>query len=177
MKSRYYLPVLAAIILGLAGLGYAQQAGFSYEAGNGWSSTAQPPVSPDNNARDNFGYELGNVPAATDFSRPVIHRHFGKTGKLEIETPLKIGEVTLKPGKYLVRHVDNGEEHYVEFSQIITLQYPPEAVSPYQREVVAQANCTREPLNSVVARTELEPGAPGAMARLEIRGEKAVHLF
>jgi hypothetical protein len=53
----------------------------------------------------------------------------------------------------------------------------PEGLSPYQEQVVARVNCTREPLNTTVARTELQPRTAGTTARLEIRGEKVVHLF
>ncbi|MBZ5510290.1 MAG: hypothetical protein LAN70_03895 [Acidobacteriia bacterium] len=152
MKTNYYLAALATIILAMAGLAYAQQEYYD-DSGVHYLETAQVT------------------------STPVIHEHAGKTGKLKIATPANLGGVTLKPGEYLVRHIDAGKEHFVEFSQMVDSNFVPEGMSPYQEQVIARVNCTREPLNTVVARTELTPKTNGTMASLEIRGEKVGHRF
>ena len=152
MKTNYYLAALATIMLAMAGLAYAQQQYYD-DSGVHYLETAQVT------------------------STPVIHEHAGKTGKLKIATPANLGGVTLKPGEYLVRHIDAGTGHFVEFSQMVESEVVPEGMSPYQEQVIARVNCTREPLDTEVARTELLPKIDGTTARLEIRGEKAEHLF
>ncbi len=151
MKQNYFLSATAAIVLGLTGFAYAQQ---SY-----------------------FNPEIGNVPPPEALAAPATHRQAGTTGKLGIAAPTKLGEATLKAGEYFVRHVDTAEDHFVEFSQVVENDYAPEGQSVYERKVIARVNCTLEPLNAVVARTELQPKTGGTTARLEIRSEKAEHLF
>jgi hypothetical protein len=177
MKTDHYLAALATIILALTGFAYAQQGSFNAEEGNGKWAAEQPPVSPAYTQYAYFNPEIGNVPPPVPFTAPAIHRHAGTSAKLEIADSTKLAEVTLKAGEYFVQHVDTGKEHFVEFSQVVENDYVLEGASVYERQVVARANCTLEPLNSVVARTELLPKANGMMARLEIRGEKAAHLF
>lgn len=176
MKTNYYVAALAVIILGLAGFAYAQQGYFNAEEGNGkWG--AQPPVSPAYTQYEYFNPEIGNVPPAAAFSAPALHQHDGTAGKLKVEAPIKLGEANLKPGEYIVRHVDTGKEHFVEFAQVVENDFAPEGTSVYELKTVAKANCTMEALNSTVARTELLPKTAGTTARLEIRGEKVEHLF
>ena len=175
MKHNYFLATMAAIVLGLTGLAYAQQGNFNAEIGNGkWG--AQPPVSPAYTQYEYFNSEIGNVPPPEALAAPATHRHAGTSAKLEIADPTKLAEVTLKAGEYFVQHVDTGKEHFVEFSQVVENDYAPEGQSVYEPTVVARVNCTLEPLNSIVARTELLP-KNGMTARLEIHGEKAAHLF
>ena len=176
MKTNNYLAVLATIILAVTGFAYAQQGYFNAEEGNGkWG--AQPPVSPAYTQYEYFNPEIGNVPPPAPLTAPAIHRHAGTSAKLEIADPTKLAGVTLKAGEYFVQHVDTGKEHFVEFSQVVENDYAPEGTSVYGREVVARVNCTLEPVNTVVARTELLPKTAGTTARLEIRGEKVEHLF
>jgi len=167
---------MAAVVLGMTGFASARQNYFNSEIGNGKWAAVQPAVSPANTQHEYFNPEIGNVPPPEAFAAPAIHRHAGTTAKLEIADPSKLAEVTLKAGEYFVQHVDTGKEHFVEFSQVVENDYAPEGTSVYERQVVARANCTLEPLNSIVARTELLP-KDGMTARLEIRGEKAEHLF
>jgi hypothetical protein len=176
MKHNYFLATMAAIVLGLTGLAYAQQGNFNAEEGNGkWG--AQPPVSPASTQYEYFNPEIGNVPRPETFTAPAMHRHAGTSGKLEISGTTKLSEVTLKAGEYFVQHVDTGKEHFVEFSQVVENDYASEGQSVYESRVVARVNCTLEPMNAAVARTELLPKIDGTTARLEIRGEKAGHLF
>lgn len=109
--------------------------------------------------------------------KPAMHEHAGKTGKLKLRAAVKLGDVVLQPGDYEVRHINSAKGHFVEFAQVVENDYVPEGLSVYERQVVARVNCTLEPLNAVVAQTELLPKTDGTMARLEIRGEKVMHMF
>src|SRR5450759_4488659 len=107
MKPNYFLATMAAIILGLTGFAYGQQGNFNAEKGNGrWG--AKPLVSPAYTQYAYLNAEVGNVPPPAAFTAPAINRYAGTTGKLEIAGPTNLGEVTLKPGEYLVRHIDTG---------------------------------------------------------------------
>lgn len=172
-----YLFILMAAILGISGVASAQQNYFNPEIGNGRWAALQSPVSPAYTQQQYFNSETGNVPPPEAFMAAAIHRHAGATGKLEIANPTKLADASLKAGEYFVQHVDTGKEHFVEFSQVVENDYAPEGTSVYERQVVARVNCTLEPVNAVVARTELLPKTAGTTARLEIRGEQAVHLF
>ena len=152
MKTNSYLAALATIILAISGFAYAQQEYYD-DSGVHYLETAQVT------------------------STPAMHEHAGKTGKLKLRTAMKLGDVVLQPGNYEVRHIDTGKEHFVEFSQMVESDFVPEGISPYQEQVVARVNCTRDPLNTIMARTELLPKTDRTTARLEIRGEKAIHLF
>jgi hypothetical protein len=152
MKHKYFLALMAAIVLGITGFAYAQQEYY-----------------------DDSGVHYLQPAQVT--STPAMHEHAGKTGKLKLRAAMELGDVLLQPGNYEVRHIDTGKEHFVEFSQIVNTKYTVEGMSPYESQVVARVNCTREPLDSTVARTELLPETDGTTARLEIRGEKVEHLF
>lgn len=178
MKHNYFLAVMAAMVLGITGLAYAQQGYFNPEEGNGkWG--AEPPVSPAYTGYEYFNAEIGNS-APLNVPRDsvlAVHEHAGKSDTLKIAGATDLGGVVLQPGKYDVRHIDSGKEHFVEFAQTIRNDYAPEGMTVYEQKVVARVNCTREPLDSTVARTELLPKTDGTTAHLEIRGEKVVHLF
>ncbi len=175
MKRNSYLAILAAMVLALAGFAFAQDGYFNPEIGNGKWSAAQVPVSPAYAQSEYFNPEIGNSPQAP--SAVTVQRHAGQPGNLDITTATNLNGVTLKPGEYTVRHVDNGKEHFVEFSIMAENDFAPEGMTPYQPKVVARVNCTRKPLNAVSQRTELLPKTAGTTARLEIRGEKVMHLF
>jgi hypothetical protein len=177
MNSRHSLYAIAAMILGIASFASAQSQYFNPEVGNGKWSAVQPAASLSYTGYQYFNPEIGNVPQAQPFSAPASHSHEVASGKLEIATPTKVGAVSLNAGNYLVRHIDTGKQHFVEFSQVVENDFVSEGISPYESHVVGRVNCTREALKVAVARTELLPRTDGTRARLEIRGEKAVHLF
>ncbi|MBZ5569112.1 MAG: hypothetical protein LAN64_14835 [Acidobacteriia bacterium] len=182
MKNRYYLPVLAVLILALAGLSFAQDEWYDDSGYHSSNSVSVEPVADTNSVFDSDVYYtdsgIQRLPAPFKFdSTPAFHQHAGKTGNVKLRAAIRLGGSVLQPGVYEVRHMDTSTGHYVEFSRIVENDSVPEGMSPYQEQVVARVNCTREPLNTVVARTELLPQSASTMAQLEIRGEKAVHLF
>ncbi len=186
MKPRYYLPVLAVLLLALAGLGFAQDdyyddSGYHQLPTFKWESPEIQPQADTNAVRDPGVYYndsgIQHVPTFKWESTPAFYEHAGKTGNLKLGAAVKLGGTLLQPGDYEVRHVNTPKGHYVEFSQMVDNDIVLDGMSPYKEQVVARVNCIREPLNTVVARTELEPDTAGTLARLEIRGEKVVHLF
>jgi hypothetical protein len=180
MKTRYFIPVLAALILAIAGLAFAQDEWFDdggYHQAVNWSSIK--PVPDTNSVREpDVIYDDSGMHRLPEFQFASIPSYdAGRMGDLKLKSAVKLGGVVLQPGDYQVRHVNNGKTHYVEFSQIVETGIEQEGMSPYQEQVVARVKCMREPQSTLVARTELRPKTAGTTARLEIRGEKAVHLF
>lgn len=179
MKRTYVLAVIAAIVLGLTGLAYAQQGYFNAEEGNGKWSAVEPPVSPADAHYEYFNAEIANsaplsVPPVAVMA---VHEHAGKSDTLKIAETANLGGVALQPGKYDVRHIDSGKEHFVEFAQTVENDYAPEGVSVYEQQIVATVPSRDVPLNSSVRRTELLSGSNGRITGLKIRGENVEHVF
>ena len=147
---KHHVAILAAIVFAIAGFASAQQAYFNPEIGNGKWSAAQPPVSPAYTQAGYFNPEIGNVPP--DQAIAMTREHDGRTGKLDIIKGVKLGETVLKPGAYMVRHVDT-------------------------RASRTSWNFRKWWRTTTVAETRLSPKSAGTTAQLGIRGEKAVHLF
>jgi hypothetical protein len=123
-----------------------------------------------------------NVPSEkmSQQDHAIMQLHTGKTGNLTIPEPTIIGNVTLQPGEYEVKHVNDRTGHYVEFARMTKA----EARSPYyynltyNREIVARLNCSLEPLHAKVKQTALLASAEkGQPTGLEIRGENVKHVF
>ncbi len=169
---------IASILLGMASFASAQQSTFNPELGNGRWSAVQPAISPAYTQGTYFNAEIGNAPAIMPHgSASATNAGAGPTGKLDLASSVRLGKILLTAGNYRVRHINSMPAHFVEFSRIVENDYAPEGQSVYQRQVVARVDCTMQPSSSVFAHTVLEPKNDGATARLEIAGEKAVHLF
>lgn len=101
----------------------------------------------------------------------------GKTIHLTLKAPAQVGSVTLPAGDYQVTHRYAPTGHYMEFARESWSNLGYEG-SPtyYDREVVANVDCTMQPASGKIAKTTL--GKEGTrIASLEIKGENVVHNF
>jgi hypothetical protein len=99
-----------------------------------------------------------------------------KTGSLKIMAPTVIGEFSLQPGEYEVKHFDSVRGHYVE-SALVTRQRV-SRYAQYKRRIVARVERELQPLKSKVRRTSLlVTAADNKVIGLQIRGENAQHAF
>lgn len=128
MVRKGYIAMIAAMILGLASLGIAQQ-------------------------------------------------KVGKTAHLTLKAPAQVGTVTLPAGDYEVTQRTSPTGHYMEFARVTEENLNYEG-SPtyYEREVVANVDCTMQTLESKVSKSTIEKDG-SRIARLEIKGEKVSHNF
>jgi hypothetical protein len=172
---KHHIAIVAAIMFAFAGFAAAQQTYFNPEIGNGKWAASQPAVSPAYAQTGLFNPEIGNV--SPDQPVAGTHEQDGRTGKLDINKAVQLGGTVLKPGEYMVRHVNTGKTHFVEFSKQVENDNAPEGTSVYENKVVARVHCTMQPVNTPVAETGLSPKSAGTTAQLAIRGEKTVHLF
>ena len=101
----------------------------------------------------------------------------GKTGYLTLTAPAQVGGVVLPGGNYEVKHRFSPTGHFTEFARITEWNLGYEGSPIYrEREVVANVDCTMEPLTAKVGKTAIEQSG-SRIARLEIKGEKVAHNF
>jgi hypothetical protein len=92
----------------------------------------------------------------------------GKKGEVTFSKETKVGDLTLKPGRYVVQHRVQGEEHFVHF------------VSQSGSAHGGEVKCNLEPLKNKASQTAVTTEAEGAMqriVRIEIAGENVAHVF
>ena len=98
------------------------------------------------------------------------HNHgmkVGKKGDVTFTQETRVGDLTLKPGRYIFRHRVQGEDHFVSFT------------TPGGEEV-GEVKCRLEPLSKKVEATTLYQDPEGGVYRItkiEVGGENVAHLF
>ncbi len=185
MNRKHFAAVSIMFIFGLTSLAFAQGQ-FYAESTNSWQVESVDPAPPAALAGGALATRAPFYAESTNSWEPVdsgsstfatAHERYGKPGSLRLEAAVKLAGATLNPGDYDVRYVESPEGHYVEFNKTVENDLATEGLSVYEQEVVAEVPCTMEQLNAVVAHTELLANRSHNVARLEIRGEKVVHLF
>lgn len=102
----------------------------------------------------------------------------GKRGTLVLTSTTRIAEVSLKSGAYQVRHVIEGEDHFMVFRRIGR----PGGYGPMvPGKVVARVKCELRPLGRTAKRMEVHtaPNTAGESTIQEIlvKGENVRHVF
>lgn len=112
------------------------------------------------------------------------HEHamkVGKTGEVTFDKETKVGDMTLKPGRYKFNHRVEGSDHFVHFTEWakpipnagITA---PNAPKGHPGEV----QCRLEELSKKVSQTTIYTTAEGnaeRVTKVEVAGENVAHLF
>lgn len=100
-----------------------------------------------------------------------------KTGYLALTAPAQVGSVVLPAGNYEVTHRFSPTGHFTEFARITEWNLGYEGSPTYrERKVVANVDCTMQPLSAKVGKTVIEKDG-SRIARLEIKGESVAHNF
>ncbi len=102
----------------------------------------------------------------------------GQKGGITLSTETKAGDLTLKPGSYMVQHRVEGSDHFVHFTER-TKEYP------YYRSGLPKAHpgevkCRLEPLKAKASQTTVHLMKEDGVMRVTkiiIRGENVAHLF
>ncbi len=102
----------------------------------------------------------------------------GKKAEVIFRTETRVGELTLKPGSYMVQHRVEGSDHFVHFTER-TKEYP------YYRSGLPKAHpgevkCRLEPLKAKASQTTVHLMKEDGVMRVTkiiIRGENVAHLF
>lgn len=109
----------------------------------------------------------------------------GKIGHVTISVPVKVGNAILPVGDYEVKHVSAQKEHFVEFIRVVeipnpawAMRRPPQGTPRYERQKIAEANCTLEPMAKKAGKTTVVISSNEArLTRLQIKGEDVAHVF
>lgn len=104
----------------------------------------------------------------------------GKNGQMTFDTETKVGDLTLKPGRYRFQHRVEGEEHFVHFTQWTAQNpyRPGETGAPKAHP--GEVHCRLEPLAKRVTQTKVtlqKEGGAYRLVRVEVAGENVAHLF
>lgn len=107
----------------------------------------------------------------------IAQQQNGKAIHLTLKAPAQVGSVTLPAGDYDVTHRSSPTGHYMEFARVRQTNLGYEGSPTYiEREVVANVDCTMQPLSSKVRKSAIDKEG-SRIARLEIKGEKVSHNF
>ena len=104
----------------------------------------------------------------------------GKKGDVTFAKAIQVGDLTLKPGRYILQHRVEGENHYVHFTELTkgvgTFGTGGGAPKAHPGEV----KCKLEPLSTKVEGTTVYFNTEGGVSRLTkvmIAGENVAHVL
>ena len=104
----------------------------------------------------------------------------GKTGEIEFANETKVGNLTLKPGKYQFQHRVEGSDHFVHFTQVTKAGLYSGSGGGAPKAHPGEVKCKVEPLSKKISRTTIYSKKENGfyrVTRLEVRGENAAHLL
>ena len=103
-----------------------------------------------------------------------------KTGMLRISKPIWAGDVRLKSGMYHVKHVVDGDKHWMVF-KTVTLGAGYREGSMFEEKEVARLECRVEPAVKSTRNTKFRVGKTSAgeplIQEIQIAGEKVTHIL
>lgn len=108
------------------------------------------------------------------------HEHtikVGKTGEVRFDSEVRVGDMTLKPGRYKFQHRVEGSDHFVHFTEWTKQRLPEETGTPKAHP--GEVKCTLEPLNKKVSQTTIYSSTEGGnhVIKVEVAGENVAHVF
>lgn len=110
------------------------------------------------------------------------HEHalkVGKTGEVNFNKETKVGDVTLKPGRYKFQHRAVGSDHFVHFTKW-GKPNPYGYLMTSPKAHPGEAQCRLEALSKKVSRATVYMTSEGEAMRVtkvEVGGENVAHLF
>lgn len=109
------------------------------------------------------------------------HEHVmkvGKTGEVTFDTEAKVGDLTLKPGRYKFQHRVEGSDHFVQFTEWTKPYTTGSTGTPKAHP--GEAKCRLVSLENKASQTAVysvqEDGAK-RVTKVEVAGENVAHLF
>ena len=125
----------------------------------------------------------GHPPEASAASPREQELRVGRSDDVSFTRDVRVGEVTLKPGKYRVRHRVEGTDHFVHFETLVTTTPSAQKIATGLAIPAGEAGevkCRLEPLGAKVQKTTLhllsEEGGQ-RLTKVFIRGENVAHVF
>ena len=112
------------------------------------------------------------------------HEHamkVGKTGEVTFDKETKVGDITLRPGRYKFQHRVEGSDHFVRFTEWTKPFYG--ATTLFRDTEIAQpgeVKCGIEQLSKKVLQTTIytiDEGNGARITKVEVEGENVAHIF
>lgn len=104
----------------------------------------------------------------------------GKKGDVTLTKETKVGDLTLKPGRYIFQHRVEGEDHFVHFTEVTKGNPYGTSEGGVPKAHPGEIKCKVEPLSKKVKETTLfldsEDGTQ-RLVRAEVAGENVAHVF
>ncbi len=120
--------------------------------------------------------QLGGAPIAAGQSQSL---KVGKTGVITIYVETKAGDLTLRPGRYFMRHMMSGEDHFIQFTEVTKPHNRSGGGVPIAPPV--EIKCRLVPLEKKVRETKIIYAGPGGSVpridRVLVAGENVAHVF
>lgn len=104
----------------------------------------------------------------------------GKTGEVTFDKETKVGELTLKPGRYKFQHRVEGSNHFVHFTEWTRPDTGPIRLQTTEKAHPGEVQCRVESLTKKVSATTLYLTTEGNVQRItkvEVEGENIAHLL
>ena len=104
----------------------------------------------------------------------------GKTGEVTFDKETKVGDLTLKPGRYKFQHRIAGTDHVVHFTEWTKPNPGPILLRTTEKAYPGEVQCKTEALNKKVVATTLYMTTEGNVQRItkvEVEGENVAHLL
>lgn len=102
----------------------------------------------------------------------------GKKGEIPFNSPVRVGDVLLKPGTYQIQHVMDGENHVITFRRISRDPYRGESLAGNE---AARVTCRTEPLGEKARHDGIRLGTNAAgektVEEVHVKGENVGHVF
>ncbi len=111
------------------------------------------------------------------------HEHtlkVGKKGDVTFVKDIQVGDLTLKPGRYILQHRVDGEDHFIHFTEVTKGSGYSGTGGGAPKAHPGEVKCKLEPLAKTVQGTTLYYDTEGGVNRLtkvEIAGENVAHVF
>ncbi|HLG16180.1 MAG TPA: hypothetical protein VJH03_16980 [Blastocatellia bacterium] len=119
------------------------------------------------------------------FSLSALAQHedmvrIGKKGIVAFDTPVRVGDTLLKPAKYQIQHVVEGEDHVIVFKRISQTGSAGYISSVSAKETM-RLKCRLEPLGEKARHGGMRFGTNAAgektLEEVHIQGENVKHVF
>lgn len=104
----------------------------------------------------------------------------GRKGEMDFSTETQVGDMTLKPGRYMFQHRVEGEDHFVHFTEVTKANPYSRTGGGVPKATAGEVKCRLEPLGAKASQTEVETVREGGTTRVTkivVRGENVAHVF
>lgn len=104
----------------------------------------------------------------------------GKKGEVVITEPTQVGDTTLKPGHYRFQHRMEGNDHFVNFTELNMEQGRHATGMQMGAKEAGEIKCRVEPLDKKLTKTAIYSDTSSGVkkvSRIEVAGENVAHVF